>query len=95
MKVILVLLFLWGFTHIKAQKTVVLLNSLSKDLRYLASDALKGRGTGSPEERTAADFIAKRFESIGLKPVKGSYLKPFNSCDRQIENSYIFHTLIL
>ena len=78
MKVILVLLFLWGFTHTKAQKTVVLLNSLSKDLRYLASDALKGRGTGSPEERTAADFIAKRFESIGLKPVKGSYLKPFN-----------------
>lgn len=41
-------------------------------LRFLASDELKGRDTGSPELEIAARYIAETFRSYGLKPVKGA-----------------------
>jgi len=41
---------------------------LRQHVTFLASDKLKGRGTGSPEERKAADYLAKQFKKIGLKP---------------------------
>jgi hypothetical protein len=37
-------------------------------VRYLADDALEGRLAGSPGERCAGDFIAARFQQLGLKP---------------------------
>ncbi|HEY0306419.1 MAG TPA: M28 family peptidase [Longimicrobiales bacterium] len=37
-------------------------------VRYLADDALGGRLAGTREERCAADYIAQRFASLGLKP---------------------------
>src|SRR6185437_5609432 len=39
-----------------------------KDVVYLASDALKGRGDGSPELDQAAAYIARQFELAGLQP---------------------------
>jgi acetylornithine deacetylase/succinyl-diaminopimelate desuccinylase-like protein len=39
-----------------------------KDVTYLASDAMKGRGDGSPELDQAADYIAQQFREAGLKP---------------------------
>ncbi len=42
------------------------------DVRYLASDKLKGRGTGTPEIELAAQYIADQFKSFGLKPVPGT-----------------------
>src|SRR5687767_11918868 len=45
---------------------------------YLASDELKGRGTSSPEELLAANYIAGQFKMLGLGNFKNSYLKPFN-----------------
>lgn len=53
---------------------------IKKDVKYLASDKLKGRGTGSPEELLAADYIAKEFAKLKLQP-KGagdSFLYPFS-----------------
>ena len=41
---------------------------LKKDISYLASDKLKGRGTSTPEEKIAADYIASSFKSAGLLP---------------------------
>jgi hypothetical protein len=35
---------------------------------FLASDALKGRGNGTPELERAAEYIASQFRSLGLKP---------------------------
>lgn len=52
-------------------------SSIKKHLSYLASDKLKGRGTGSEEERMAANYIAEQFKKIGLSAFNGSYLKPF------------------
>ena len=38
------------------------------DIRYLASDALDGRLTGSPGNDSAAAYLARRFRQLGLKP---------------------------
>jgi hypothetical protein len=47
-------------------------------VKYLASEELKGRGSGSAELEKAAEYIARQFESIGLEPVDGnSYFQPF------------------
>ena len=40
-------------------------------VRYLASDALKGRATGSPELEKAAQYIQQQFASFGVKPIPG------------------------
>lgn len=47
-------------------------------VKFLASQKLKGRGTGTPELELAADYIADRFKQYGLKPVAdGSYYQGF------------------
>jgi len=47
-------------------------------VKFLASPELKGRLTGTPELDLAADYIARQFQSIGLKPVGASgYFQPF------------------
>ncbi len=45
--------------------------SIGEDIRYLASDALEGRGTGTPGNDSAAAFIARRFAALGLEPASG------------------------
>lgn len=42
--------------------------ALQRDVRYLASDALEGRGTGTPGNDSAAAYIARRFATLGLAP---------------------------
>lgn len=56
-------------------------------LSFLASDELKGRGTGTPENNLAAEYIAKTFKKFGLQP-KGSkgYFQEFSlTTDFQLE----------
>src|SRR5438067_8234936 len=36
--------------------------------RFLASDAMEGRDTGSPAYERAARYVAERFRQAGLKP---------------------------
>ena len=54
--------------------------SMKEDVVVLASDSLMGRETGTAYERKAADYIANRFESIGLLPKgdNGEYFQDFN-----------------
>jgi aminopeptidase YwaD len=48
------------------------------DVKFLASQQLRGRGDGTPELEKAADFIAGQFRKFGLKPVNGSsYFQDF------------------
>ena len=49
------------------------------DLFFLAGDAFQGRLTDTPENKLAAEFIASRFERLGLKRMgsDGSYFQPF------------------
>ncbi|MDI1354912.1 MAG: M20/M25/M40 family metallo-hydrolase [bacterium] len=51
--------------------------NIKKDVSFLASDKLKGRGTSSPEELKAANYIAEQFHKAGLTAFNNSYLKPF------------------
>ncbi len=46
------------------------LEQVTKDVSFLASDNLKGRGNFSTEINQAADYIAKRFEENGLVSAK-------------------------
>ena len=52
---------------------------LSADLHFLAGDGMRGRLVGTPEIERAADFIAARFDSLGLEPAgeDGSFFQPF------------------
>src|SRR5688572_31855812 len=53
---------------------------------YLANDAMKGRDTGSPEHRKAAEYIADQFKRAGLQPggTKG-YFQPVPFRSRRID----------
>ena len=52
---------------------------------YLATDAMNGRDTGSPEHRQAAEYIAAEFKKAGLEPggSKG-YFQPIRFRSRRI-----------
>ncbi len=54
--------------------------ALKADLYFLASDNLQGRLTNTLGNRIAADWIAQRFERMGLKPEgdNGSYFQPYD-----------------
>src|SRR6202048_2174783 len=46
-------------------------------IKYLASDELQGRNTGSEGHRKAASYVSGEFERAGLKPAGTSgYLQP-------------------
>src|SRR6266700_7027620 len=47
-------------------------------VKFLASDTMRGRATGSPELERAAAYIARQFKADGLQPLDGkSYLQAF------------------
>ncbi|MGF1581855.1 MAG: M28 family peptidase [Gemmataceae bacterium] len=51
---------------------------LRKDVVYLASKKLEGRGTQTKGLELAAEYVAKQFRAAGLKPGNGkSYFQPF------------------
>src|SRR5512135_3376875 len=49
-------------------------------LRYLASDELEGRASGSEGNRKAAAYIAAELQRYGIAPagVRGTYFQPFS-----------------
>ncbi len=53
---------------------------LKADLFFLAGDRFRGRLTATPENDLAAEFIASRFQRLGLKRIgdDGSYYHRFN-----------------
>lgn len=54
-------------------------SKIKAHISYLASDELNGRGTGTADEKKAADYIAKQFSEIKLqaKGEHGSYLQSY------------------
>jgi aminopeptidase YwaD len=55
-------------------------DDVQAQVRYLASEELAGRGSGTPGGRKAAAFIAEQFRTAGLQPrgAGSSYLQPFS-----------------
>ena len=68
-------------------------NAYLDDVKFLASPALKGRATGSPELEKAAAFIAAKFQSFGLKPADGkSFYQAFEvTTDARLGKTNRFH----
>jgi hypothetical protein len=59
-------LLLAGITTATAQG--ISTAELKKNINFLASDVLKGRGTSSKEEAVAADYLAANFKKLKLSP---------------------------
>ncbi|MGJ8691290.1 MAG: M20/M25/M40 family metallo-hydrolase [Thalassotalea sp.] len=72
---------------LSAKTEIISLTSMTADIEFLASDNLKGRAAGSPESKLAANYIAERFNNIGLSALNSAtknntasdYLQTFNS----------------
>ena len=52
--------------------------SFKKDVEYLASEKLEGRFPGTNGEQLAANYIAEKFEKLGLTKLTDSYFQNFN-----------------
>jgi hypothetical protein len=52
-------------------------NRMMSNIKFLASEELKGRGLGTPEIDKAADYIAQKFQEAGLKPIDDNYFQKF------------------
>jgi Zn-dependent M28 family amino/carboxypeptidase len=55
---------------------------LLHDVKELSSDKYKGRKSGTPENKLAAEYIIGRFKKIGLKSHADDYKMPFQFTDR-------------
>lgn len=61
--------------------------TMRANLRFLASDEMRGRDTPSPELDLAAAWIASQFEQAGLEPgVKDSYFQVASFRDKPVRN---------
>lgn len=63
---------------VKAASKVITPAVLRGHTRYLASDALEGRGPASPGDRLAQQYIAAQLETLGLEPFApgGGWFQP-------------------
>ncbi len=74
MKSVIAFVLLFTFSYSFGQKAVSEIKNLitaenaEAHITFLASDNLRGRGTGTPEIAIAADYIAAQFRSSGIKP---------------------------
>ncbi len=80
-------LFLLIISSTLAQKNWIDKEITTADLKahlyFLASDEMKGRFTGSEEEKKAANYIKKQFEYYGLKPFFNNfYFQEFKFIER-------------
>jgi hypothetical protein len=61
--------------------------ALEAEVGFLASDEMRGRAPGSPQDATLRAHIADRFACLGLTPVEGSFQQEFvDSRDRPTAN---------
>lgn len=62
----------------------VTVSELQDHVKYLSSDSLKGRLTGSPGDSLAAEYIKNEFISYGLKPLTGDGLQRFKVTTKMV-----------
>jgi aminopeptidase YwaD len=75
---VLVLIVSYSIGQNKIHKAEITAEEIKATVTYLASDAMKGRFSGSPEERKAGEYIKKEFELYGLKPAfNGKWFQEF------------------
>lgn len=84
MKYIIALLFLVAGLNSFAQEIEV--ENLKKHVYFLASDKMKGRGTGSKQNLKAAKYIEQKFKSYKLTPLgEKGYFQEFDAKVRKVK----------
>lgn len=81
---VLLVVLISGVTTLQAQN---LFNedALIINLKYLASDSLRGRKTGTPENAIARNFVIEKFKQQKLMPFGSGYELPFEFSSRNGE----------
>ena len=77
---LIIVLFLTVLTACKTNSEEKIIDvTIKEDVAFLADDKLEGRQTGTDGEKAAAEYIAKRFEDLGIT-AKGTegYLQAFS-----------------
>ncbi|MGH9629698.1 MAG: M28 family peptidase [Bryobacteraceae bacterium] len=75
---VLVLQLVFGLFAPPLLAVVIGVDRYLEDVKFLSSDEMKGRGTGTKGLDRAAKYIAQQFESAGLQYLNGgSYFQPF------------------
>src|ERR1051326_1111170 len=98
-RILLLLLSCFLFFSARTQTTIPdsLINKtdVKNILSFLASDSLKGRFTGTDENKKAADFIILQFKSAGLKPLSGyeNYLMPSKAWTKNNGYQFIYNVI--
>ncbi len=64
------------------------------DIKYLASDELKGRRSGEKGNEVAREYIVTRFEKLGLEKFNDTYLQPFSFYKRFTKKVYDCNNII-
>lgn len=82
----LLLLIYMGTAH--GQADSIRMDSLLAHVRFLASDELRGRQTGTAGNAAAARYITQRFQAYGLKPLTADYRQPFQFYSRLTKQAY-------
>src|SRR5262245_53532988 len=81
-RMVAVVLLFCGFAPLTAQAPAA---RWWAHVSFLADDRLKGRETGSPGHREAAEYIARHFKEVGLKPGgTDGYFQPVKFRSRKI-----------
>ena len=89
MKKILIHLFLISQITILYGQESIKINQIKEDLKFLASDKLEGRFTGTNGERMASEYIIKNFIEFNLQPLgdSNSFIQKFNAKIRKNPHS--------
>ena len=76
---------LCGFKGYAQKPAKVKAEELKGWINYLASDEMRGRANGSPEMKTAADWLSGKFKEYGVKPIlpEGGYIQNYSYVARQ------------
>ena len=78
----LLIFFTLAFTKDNKKSQSVTVNELKKHISYLASDALKGRLTGTEGDSLAAEYIRKSLKDNGLIPMFDNGFQHFRVTDK-------------
>jgi hypothetical protein len=70
----------WIGVNGQSSKPEITAEELKAHVKYLASDELEGRGSGTEGNRKAAEYIANQMKQYGLKPAgdNGTYFQTFD-----------------
>ena len=81
MKKILIYLFLISQITIICGQENIKITQIQEDLKFLSSDELEGRFTGTMGEKIASEYIIKNFIEFNLQPLgdSNSFIQKFNA----------------